>query len=97
MSDKKKYTIKLTDEEVKALRKSEVNGPLYHLLAQIQEQVDNPYNLSDEEFTKVYEQAKKPKKTPSETVVCQKCGGYGGEHQSPSPFQSYLPCYACGL
>ena len=30
-------------------------------------------------------------------TVCEKCGGYGGEHQSDSPFQNYLPCYACGF
>ena len=32
-----------------------------------------------------------------EAAVCPKCGGYGGMHQSDSPFEGYLPCYACGL
>jgi len=35
---KKKYTVKLTDEEIEALRKSKVNGPLYHLVVQILKQ-----------------------------------------------------------
>jgi hypothetical protein len=29
--------------------------------------------------------------------VCPRCGGWGGMHQSDSPFEGYLPCYACGL
>jgi hypothetical protein len=35
---KKEYVIKLTDEEKEALRKSKVNGPLYHLIKQILQQ-----------------------------------------------------------
>ena len=32
-------------------------------------------------------------------TVCERCGGYGGGswNGSDSPFQNYLPCYACGL
>ena len=32
---KKQYLVELTDEEIKALRRSDVNGPLYHLVKQI--------------------------------------------------------------
>jgi hypothetical protein len=35
---KKQYLVELTDEEIKALRKSAVNGPLYHLVKQILDQ-----------------------------------------------------------
>jgi hypothetical protein len=38
---KREYVIKLTDEEKEALRKSKVNGPLYHLVKQILEQNNN--------------------------------------------------------
>jgi hypothetical protein len=34
----KKYVIKLTDEEKEALRRSKVNGPLYHLVKQVLKQ-----------------------------------------------------------
>jgi hypothetical protein len=31
--------------------------------------------------------------------VCPKCGGWGGGawNGNDSPFEGYLPCYACGL
>jgi len=32
---KREYVVKLTDDEKEALKKSQVNGPLYHLVKQI--------------------------------------------------------------
>jgi len=36
--EKREYVVKLTDEEIEALKKSHVNGPLYHLVKQILDQ-----------------------------------------------------------
>jgi len=35
LQTQREYVVKLTDEERDALRKSRVNGPLYHLVKQI--------------------------------------------------------------
>ena len=36
---------------------------------------------------------------PTKADVCPKCGGWGGGawNGNDSPFEGYLPCYACGL
>ena len=79
------YSVKLTDEEIRALKASNVNGPLYHLVKQILDQC----TITKEVRVNA----------SSETESCPNCGGWGGGewNGNDSPFQSYLPCYKCGL